>query len=130
MIQILMKKVMKMIARKSNNNLLSSCINPLRISINNNQLLRSHKQASLKNHNKRIMRSNWFKVNLINKRVEIQVNQANLTSQKHPKSININQVSNKEAQRVKIKRRETRTKIKTNKRTDGVDLLMIKMCLF
>jgi len=76
------------------------------------------------------MRSNRFKVNLINKRVEIQVNQANLTSQKHPKSININQVSNKEAQRVKIKRRETRTKIKTNKRTDGVDLLMIKMCLF
>jgi len=69
------------------------------------------------------MRSNRFQVNQINKRLkleEILVNQVNLTSQKHPKSINTNQDSNKEAQRVKIKRRETKTKIKTNKRTDGV----------
>lgn len=69
------------------------------------------------------MRSNRFQVNQINKRLkleEILVNQVNLTSQKHPKSINTNQGSNKEAQRVKIKRRETKTKIKTNKRTDGV----------
>jgi len=109
-----MIKVMKMIVKKSNKYLFSSFINLQRISINNKQ---SHKQYRLKNHNKKV-KINQLKFNPIIKKEEIRVN---LNNQKHPKSNNSNLVSSKEApkvKKVKIKRREIRTKIKTNKRTD------------
>jgi len=106
-----MKRVMMMIVKKSKY-LLSSFIHLQRISINNNQ--QSHKQDRLKNHNKKVKRSK-FKVNPINQKEE---NRVNLNNQKHPKSNSNNLVNSKEAPRVKTRRREIRTKIKTNKRTD------------